>query len=77
MLLRKHARAIYKDFFSAVKIENFTRKKEDIFNIFAQNIHCGYTLEPPRRGLEEAILTSTHNVCFGSEVRKLSIIKYI
>ena len=22
----------------------------DIFNISAQNIHCGYTLEPPRRG---------------------------
>ena len=22
----------------------------DIFKIFAQNIHCGYMLEPPRRG---------------------------
>ena len=22
----------------------------DIFNIFAQNINCGYTLEPPRLG---------------------------
>ena len=22
----------------------------DIFNTFAQNIDCGYTLEPPRRG---------------------------
>ena len=22
----------------------------DMFNILAQNIHCGYTLEPPRRG---------------------------
>ena len=22
----------------------------DIFNILAQNIHCGYTLEPPLRG---------------------------
>ena len=42
-------------FFSAVKFENFTRqkKKKDIFNILAQNIDCGYTLEPlepPRRG---------------------------
>ena len=36
--------------FSAIRIENFTRKKIDIFNIFAQNIHCGYTLETPRRG---------------------------
>ena len=39
--------------FSAVKIENFIRKKNDIFfffYIFAQNIDRGYTLEPPRRG---------------------------
>ena len=25
-------------------------KKKDTFNIIVQNIHCGYTLEPPRRG---------------------------
>ena len=25
-------------------------KKIEIFLIFAQNIDCGYTLEPPRRG---------------------------
>ena len=38
-------------------IENFTTKKEnlqikksDIFLISAQNIDCGYSLEPPRRG---------------------------
>ena len=41
-------------------------KKEDIFNIFAQNIHCGYTLD-------EAVLTSVHNVCFGSKIRKIGI----
>ena len=28
----------------------FCGKKNDIFLIFAQNIDCGYTLEPPRRG---------------------------
>ena len=28
----------------------FSRKKFDIFLIFAQNIDCGYTLEPLRRG---------------------------
>ena len=28
----------------------FNGKKFDIFLIFAQNIDCGYTLEPPRRG---------------------------
>ena len=47
--------------FSAVKIKNFQMKKKNavkienfnyffflIFLIFAQNIDCGYTLEPPR-----------------------------
>ena len=29
---------------------------------FAQNIDCGYTLEPP--------LTSTHDLCFGAKIRK-------
>ena len=33
------------------------------FLIFAQNIDCGYTLEPPRR----AVLTTTHNLCFGAD----------
>ena len=38
------------------------------FNIFAQNIHCGYTLEPPRRcGSNE------YPQCFGSKIRKLGI----
>ena len=38
-------------------IENFTTKKgkfsdknSNIFHISAQNIDCGYSLEPPRRG---------------------------
>ena len=35
-------------FFSFVKIENFLGKKLILFLIFAQNICCGYTLEPPR-----------------------------
>ena len=30
--------------------ENFHWKIFDIFLIFAQNMDCGYTLEPPRRG---------------------------
>ena len=33
--------------FKTVKIDNFHMKKCDIFLIFAQNINCGYTLEPP------------------------------
>ena len=39
----------------------------NIFLIFAQNIVCGYTLEPPT----EAVLTSTHNQCFGAKIRKI------
>ena len=38
-------------------IENFTTKSwkfsdknSDIFHVFARNIDCGYSLEPPRRG---------------------------
>ena len=39
-----------------------------IFLISAQNIDCGYSLEPPRRG--EAVLTSTHNLCFEQKYEK-------
>ena len=37
----------YTEIFSPVKIEKI---HGNIFDIFAQNIDCGYTLEPPRRG---------------------------
>ena len=40
----------YTEIFLALKIEKIQLKKIDIFLIFAQNIDCGYTLEPPRRG---------------------------
>ena len=33
-------------------------EKIDILNIFAQNIDCGYTLEPPRRGDLQSIFWS-------------------
>ena len=39
-----------KQILRALKIGNFQLKIFDIFLIFAQNIDCGYTLEPPRRG---------------------------
>ena len=32
------------------KNEQIQLKKSDIFHITAQNIDCGYSLEPPRRG---------------------------
>ena len=33
-----------------LKHENVQMKTSDIFHTFAQNIDCGYSLEPPRRG---------------------------
>ena len=50
----------YIEIFLAVKIENFQLKNFDIFLIFAQNI-------------AEAVLTSTHNLCFGAKIRKMGI----
>ena len=40
-----------------------------LFFFFAQNIDCGYALEPPRRGGSN----NTHNLCFGAKIRKISI----
>ena len=48
--LRKHA---YSNIMKILppKHGNFSdKKKSDIFHISAQNIDCGYLLEPPRRG---------------------------
>ena len=47
--LRKHA---YSNILKmlAPKNENFQIKNSDIFHISAQNIDCGYLLEPPQRG---------------------------
>ena len=59
----------YIGFSEAVKIENFQLKIFNIFLIFAQNIDCGYTLD----GLAEAVLTSTHKLCFGAKIRKIGI----
>ena len=36
------------------------------FLVLLQNIDCGFTLEPPRRGGS----TSTHNLCFGAKNKK-------
>ena len=41
----------------------------DIFLIFAQNIDCGYTLEPPRRGGSNEYPQSM----FGAKIRKIGI----
>ena len=47
--LRKHAYSNIQKI-SLPKTENFQIKKSNIFHISAQNIDCGYSLEPPRRG---------------------------
>ena len=53
----------YTEISSAVILKISLKKKMiTIFNIFAQNNDCVYTLEPPRG---EAVLTSTHTLCFG------------
>ena len=40
---------IYWKFYNQ-KRENFQITKSDIFHISAQNVDCGYSIEPPRRG---------------------------
>ena len=40
----------YTENFTTKKWQFFQIKNSDNFHIFAQNIDCGYSLEPPRRG---------------------------
>ena len=49
------------------KNENFQIKNSDIFHISAQNIDCGYSLEPPRRGGSNEYPQSM----FWAEIREL------
>ena len=48
--LRKHAYSNILKILPPKKKAIFQIKNSDIFHISAQNIDCGYTLEPPRRG---------------------------
>ena len=54
-------------FFTALKMTIFIWFFSYYFQIFAQKIDCGYTLEPPR----EAFLRSTHNLCFRAKMKKM------
>ena len=45
-----------------LKTENFQIKKNDSFHISAQNIDCGYSLEPPRRGSSNVNLQSIFSI---------------
>ena len=49
---------ITRKFYHQKNTEKFQIKNSDIFHISAQNIDCDYSLEG------EAVLTSTHNLCF-------------
>ena len=63
--LRKHA---YSNILKILPPKNdFFSDKNYIFYISAQNIHCGYSLEPPRRGGSNEY----HNLCFWEKIRKI------
>ena len=61
----------YTEIFKVVKNKNFQYENFYIFLIFAQNIDCGYTLEPPRRGGSNEY--PQYNLCFGAKIRKIGI----
>ena len=64
--LRKHA---YSNILKILqpKTGKFPDKNYDIFHISAQNIDCGYSLEPPRRGGSNEYPQSM----FWAEIRKI------
>ena len=66
MSLRKHA---YSNILKIVqpKTGKFPHKTYDIFHISAQNIDCGYSLEPPHRGGSNEYPQSM----FWAEIRKI------
>ena len=62
----------YTAIFHGYKNDNFQMKMFDTFLILAQNIDCGYTLEPPLiRTASPAVLTSTHNLCFRTKIKNV------
>ena len=48
--LQKHIHVIYRFISKVVKLQ-IIMKNFDIFLLFAQNIDCVYTLEPPRQSM--------------------------
>ena len=67
--------------FLALKFEKFQLKNFDIFLIFAQNINCGFKLEPPRRGSSNEYTQSMFlsknikNIEFSNEIFNFKIEK--
>ena len=66
--LRKHAYSNKLKILPHKKNEKFQIKNYDIFPISAQNIRW-YSLEPP----DEAVLTSTNNLCFFGRNKKNNV----
>ena len=56
-----------------VKMKIFTGKILIFFLFLLKTYDRGYMLEPPQRGGAEAVLTSTHNLRFGTKIRKIGI----
>ena len=65
--LRKHAHSNILKILPPKNKKKNQMKKSDIFHISAQNIDCGYSLEPPRRGGSNEY----YNLCFWAEIRKI------
>ena len=65
--LRKHAYSNILKILPTKKKWKFSDKNSDIFHIPAQNIDCGYSLEPPRRGGSN----ECHILWFWAEIRKI------
>ena len=59
----------YTVIFHGCKNGNFQMKLAMFLFIFALNIDRGYTLESPE-ARTEAVLTSTHDLCFRVKIRK-------
>ena len=66
-VLRKHTPLQIYWKFHHQKTQDFSDKNSDIFHISAQNIDCGYSLEPPRRGGSNGYPQSL----FWAEIRKI------
>ena len=58
-------------FFTFKNDKTFNWKNIDSFDIFAQNIDCGYTLEPLCLGGSTEYLR--HSPCFRAKIRKIGM----
>ena len=58
--------------FHLQKLKKKSDKNPDIFHISAQNIDCGYSLEPPRRGGSNVYPQSM----FSSKTKKNNVYPY-